>query len=66
MLRADHLEILDLAVGKYEMDNGVYGVAKKDVEDLVFQYGGDYGDVYRVLALGMKLFFDKLLENQYS
>lgn len=62
MLKINHERILQAAIEKYEIQNGESGFAKVDVENMVFKFGGDQGDVYKVMTLGMEHFFNDVMD----
>lgn len=42
----------------YEQKHGVPGLEKADVDALIYGLGGNKGDIYKVMALGMEHFFE--------
>ena len=57
MTKINHAEVLQQVIAKYEMKHGVPGLEKADVDALVYGLGGNKGDIYKVMALGVELFF---------
>lgn len=62
MIKINHERILQAVIEKYEKDNGEAGFAKIDIENMVFEQGGNKNDVYRVMTIGMRWFFGDCLE----
>ena len=62
MPRINHERILQEVIAKYERENGEPGLAKADVDDLVYKLGGGQGDIYKVMALGMEHFFGDVMD----
>lgn len=62
MSRINHEEVLKMIIAKYEKENGEPGLAKADVDAMVYGLGGNKGDIYRVMALGMEHFFGEVIE----
>ena len=62
MTRINHERILQEVIAKYEKENGEPGLAKVDVDDLVYKLGGNQGDIYKVMALGMEHFFGDVID----
>lgn len=48
----------------YEKKHGVPGLEKADVDVLVCGLGGNKGDTYKVMALGMEYFFGEVIERE--
>lgn len=61
MSRINHAEVLQMVITKYERKYGVPGLEKADVDALVYGLGGNKGDIYKVMALGMEHFFGDLM-----
>lgn len=57
MTKITHAEVLQQVIAKYEKKHGVPGLEKADVDALVYGLGGNKGDIYKVMALGMEYFF---------
>ena len=62
MTRINHERILQDFIAKYEMENGEPGLAKAEVDDLVYKLGGNQGDIFKVRALGMEHFFGDVMD----
>lgn len=62
MTRINHERILQEVIAKYERENGEPGLAKADVDALVYKLGGNQGDIYKVMALGMEHFFGDVMD----
>lgn len=62
MTNINHAEVLQQVIAKYEKKHGVPGLEKADVDALVYGLGGNKGDIYKVMALGMELFFGDEVE----
>lgn len=57
MTKINHTEVLQQVIAKYEQKHGVPGLEKADVDDIVYKLGGNQGDIYKVMTLGMEHFF---------
>lgn len=64
MTRINHQEVLNMVIAKYEKENGQPGLAKADVDAMVYRLGGNKGDVYKVMALGMEHFFGDAMDEE--
>ena len=62
MSRINHEEVLKMVIAKYEKENGEPGLAKADVDAMVYGLGGNKDDIYTVMEMGMELFFGDVVE----
>lgn len=62
----NHEEVLQQVIAKYEMKHGIPGLEKADVDALVYGLGGNKGDIYKVMALGMEQFFDNTKKHFFN
>ncbi len=63
MTKINHAEVLQQVIAKYEKKHGVSGLEKADVDALVYGLGGNKGDIYKVMVLGMEHLFGDLIES---
>lgn len=66
MTKINHAEVLQQVIAKYEQKHGVPGLEKADVDALVYGLGGNKGDIFKVMALGMEHFFGDAMEDSFS
>ena len=64
MTRINHQEVLNMVIAKYEKEYGRPGLAKADVDEMVYELGGNKGDVYKVMVLGMEHFFGDVMDGE--
>lgn len=64
MGRINHQEVLNMVIEKYECKYGKPGLERADVEALVYGLGGNKGDIYKVMALGMEHFFGDVMDEE--
>ena len=65
MTRINHQKVLEMVIDQYEEKHGEPGLEKADVDAIVYGLGGNKGDIYKVLALGMEHFFEDIIETRY-
>ena len=66
MTTINHAEVLQQVITMYEKKHGVPGLEKADVDVLVCGLGGNKGDTYKAMALGMEYFFGDAMTDAYS
>ena len=64
MTKINYAEVLQHVIAKYEKKHGVPGLEKAEVDALVYGLGGNKGDIYRVMVLGMEHFFGDMMEGE--
>lgn len=64
MTKINHAEVLQQVIAKYEKKHGVPGLEKAEVDALVYGLGGNKGDIYKVMALGMEHFFGDVMDGE--
>lgn len=62
MNKIDHEEVLQQVIAKYERKHGIPGLEKADVDALIYGLGGNKGDIYKVMELGMEHFFGDVMD----
>ena len=62
MARINHQKVLEMVIEQYESKYGIPGLEKVDVDAMVYGLGGNKGDIYKVMALGMEHFFGNVMD----
>jgi len=62
MTRINHQKVLEMVINQYEEKYGESGLEKADVDAMVYGLGGNQGDIYKVMALGMEHFFGDVMD----
>jgi len=62
MTRINHQKILEMVINQYEEKYGAPGLEKADVDATVYGLGGNKGDIYKVMVLGMDHFFGDVMD----
>ena len=55
-------KVLEMVIQQYEEKYGEPGLEKADVDAMVYGLGGNKGDIYKVMVLGMEHFFGDVLD----
>ena len=64
MTRINHQKVLEMVINQYEEKHGEPGLEKADVDALVYGLGGNKGDIYKVMVLGMERFFGEIMKQE--